>query len=649
MKNYCNTLGALGALATLMLAPLTCQAAWQAKGPVGVSIEAMAMDNSNEDLLFFGSGGIYSSSSGGTAWQYKKFRFRDVKALANNQNCTPPLLAAAWNEVYGSSDDGATWTIFQDSQPHNQESINAIATSSSCTLYYGTINGVYSTGTHGLAGEEISSLAVDQEGNVYAATEGGEIYKSTDDGVSWGTPILSGEVMVEALQAVGSNIVIAGALPNGFYWSEDGGATFEQRVNGLPGIDGSGLYAVEAVGMRDGKLYAVVITSIDPLTHTVYKSEDNGLNWTSTDSSITQSTEIRHLLINSSGTVYAGTDAGLYRSQDSGGSWTMLDPGVAAMGFNHQVTEDGEGTLFVNSVTAGVYASTDRGETWTPIGAGDAARAEVSVLVDAGDNLYNTDNNVGGVRKSVDRGQTWQRASNGLPSDMMGSLELYSEVYSLARDGNDRIYAGLDDGSVYFSDNKAQTWAVTAGPLPMASSRVNSLAGGSGGTVYAGTEMNGVYKSSNGGATWTQVNNGFEPPFSVSPGQLALDRSSGNLYVLLGGKLYTSGDDAANWSSITFTTNCTIPSAFTVDSRGTLYAVLCHGAVAKSTDKGATWSDMSDGFVQYDNVDGINIAGISTDSADNLFLVTTGSGIYKYDNPSSKWNLYLPAILDASR
>jgi ligand-binding sensor domain-containing protein len=60
----------------------------------------------------------------------------------------------------------------------------------------------------------------------------------------------------------------------------------------------------------------------------VYRSTDNGANWTAVNSGLTD-TPIHALATNGAG-VFAGTDAGVFRSSDNGASWSAVNSGLTS-------------------------------------------------------------------------------------------------------------------------------------------------------------------------------------------------------------------------------------------------------------------------------------------------------------------------------
>jgi hypothetical protein len=110
-------------------------------------------------------------------------------------------------------------------------------------------------------------------------------------------------------------------------------------------------------------------------------------------------------------------------------------------------------------------------------------------------NLFaGTDN--GGVFFSTNSGATWYDVSTGLRN---------ITVYSLAVSGTN-LFAGTLGGGVLLSTNNGTNWApVNTG---LTSTQILSLAV-SGTNIFAGTDYGGVCLSTNNGTSWTAVSTGL--------------------------------------------------------------------------------------------------------------------------------------------
>jgi photosystem II stability/assembly factor-like uncharacterized protein len=597
---------------------------WVAKGPAGSYIDTLFCDPTDPNKVYAGTnGGVFKTADLGSTWNYSGLKSRWVEALGAQPGCGG-LIAGAEREVHISTDGGGTWNLAFNNIP---DDIRAIAASPApaCVGYIGTKNGVYtSNDDFGLEGVEVSALAVDSAGNVYAASEEGGVFRSMDEGLSW-EPVLEDEA-VFAMIIDTNNYIFASAMGSGVLLSMDGGQSWEYRNNGLPEVEGApGIYMVLSLAKGgDGTLYAGAMTSAFPLAGAVYKSTDNGETWAPTNSAFGSTPE--SMCVTPANVLFVGTARGIFRTEDSGGTWADQTARISAVRITNTFTRIANGTLFVATDGQGALKSVNGGETWTAAGTGSPQEA-TDIIADPGGNLFIS--GFGGVYKSWDQGTTWMPSSDGLPQEQIGAAAIPAFVESLGMDGNGNLYAGLEEGTVYASADQGQTWGGTS-ELPFSGDpvAVSALLGAPGTTVYAATMGNGVFKSTDGGLTWEEKNTGLPENAYIAYKSLYLDSNTGNIYLsLLSGGLYRTADGGETWESFPVAeTEC--GNSVAVDAGNRLYAVACNSAVYVSEDNGATWQGLNDGLNPFAGVEGIHVTGI-TALGNTLLLATRSSGVMK--------------------
>lgn len=167
------------------------------------------------------------------------------------------------------------------------------------------------------------------------------------------------------------------------------------------------------------------------------------------------------------GALLAGTDAGLVRSTDGGASWTtVLDEMVRAL-VTDPTTPD---RLFAGTQPAALWRSDDGGLTW----------AELS-----------------GPGAPVERA-TWY-----LPGETPLETLPLARVAACLTDPRapGRIYAGIEVGGVWRSDDGGAHWQQRSAGLPSLAIHALALHPLEPETLFAATET-GVYRSVDGGAGW---------------------------------------------------------------------------------------------------------------------------------------------------
>ena len=235
----------------------------------------------------------------------------------------------------------------------------------------------------------------------YMGSTGGGVWKTEDCGSEW-TPISDGQI---ATGSIGS-IAVSDSNPD-IVWVGTGSAAIRSNV-----IIGRG----------------------------VYKSADAGKTWQLVG--LEESGQIGSVIIHPTnpeivwlaalGSPFGPNDErGIYKTTDGGKTWKK--------------------TLFVNNETGGrvlainpanpneLYAGMYRGfrKGWDIISGGPAAE--------------------GGIYKSSDGGDTWTKLSNGLPSNLIGKIDI-----DVARTNPRIVYAMVEapgeEGGLYRSDDGGASW-----------------------------------------------------------------------------------------------------------------------------------------------------------------------------------------------
>ena len=116
--------------------------------------------------------------------------------------------------------------------------------------------------------------------------------------------------------------------------------------------------------------------------HGIFRSTDNGENWTRMDNDLTMC-EVESFALNSSGHIFAGTSFGIYRSTDNGAgsygvwrstdngdSWTEISNGLPEYNSVLSLAVNSNGFIYAGTAGDGIYRSTDDGENWIQINNG---------------------------------------------------------------------------------------------------------------------------------------------------------------------------------------------------------------------------------------------------------------------------------------
>ncbi|MDZ7778978.1 MAG: hypothetical protein U5R14_03440 [Gemmatimonadota bacterium] len=233
----------------------------------------------------------------------------------------------------------------------------------------------------------------------------------------------------------------------------------------------------------------------------VWKTSNRGHSWENiSDEYFRDSPAIGAIRVAPSNTdiVYVGTGSdgirsniiigsGMYRSDDAGESWRHIGLAEAGQIGRMVVHPENPDVVYVGAVgnpfgpneERGLYKTTDGGETWEPkLQIADSVGV-YSVVMEPGDPdvIYATTwraqrdpwsiisgmeaSGGGGIYKSTDAGESWEKLTEGLPSGLIGKIDL-----TISDAAPRRIYALVEavdeERGVYRSDDAGRTWRQTS-------------------------------------------------------------------------------------------------------------------------------------------------------------------------------------------
>jgi len=305
---------------------------------------------------------------------------------------------------------------------------------------------------------------------------------------------------------------------------------------------------------------------------------------------------------------------GVFVSHDAGVSWQGL-PSDLDLGEPRGVEMDEVGNMFI-LMSDGLFTSTDHGVTWAELGEEEIG-AYAGTMVYSNGTLFvgRTD---GQANVSVDGGATF--TTTPIASDMfITSVDISADgstVYAILQDNSRTstvLYKSMDTGSTW---SEVDTSAVVTSPALLgiiAVDPVDPLH-----LIMTSSQAdNHPWRSTDGGDTWTELD---VTPFATA---ITFD-SSGREYL---GVDY-SDDGGANWSTINPTTPSSRVSGIVVPDPSNddiLYAG-SFAAIAISTDRGATWTDLNNGITA------VRVHQMSQSTDKNTVWAATNAGLAKTTN-----------------
>lgn len=446
-----------------------------------------------------------------------------------------------------------------------------------------------------------SSIEASSNGSVFVAGLN-HIWRSTNGGASWTSTVFpSADVRDIACNVLEPSRVIAiGDTTTGswsdvmFYWSEDGGATWNDQPYLVSGSEfhGQGVaFSRTDPGYNYQCMYAPDISS---RCHVFYSTWYGGYDISPSSTLCPFSIDGRP---GATGTIIVGTGGGILRTTNLGATWNTAT-GASDIFYDVSYSPANSSYAFASSALS-VYRSTDAGQSWTSSSSGLSGWTFLSAVPSCSDQntVYTTSS--AGFFRSTNAGVSWAPSNSGL---LIG----WSQALALPADQPQTVYQALTGMGVWKSIDNGTTWTQTTSPFVAGEICALAVNPDTGVEVFAlESELYGqprLYASTNGGTSWTNVDQHY-----ASAGALCADPVNGGTYWTAGSvasgsvqracvsRTTTSGPP---WERDTLTANdsrlysiAVAPSAV-----ATVYAggrELTSPAVYRTTNGGSTWTKMS--------------------------------------------------------
>jgi uncharacterized repeat protein (TIGR01451 family) len=494
---------------------------------------------------------------------------------------------------------------------------------------------IYSTFLGGSAVEQGLGIAVDAQGNVYVAGSS----TSTDFPLAvpfQGVKDAFEDAFVLKMNPAGTGLVYSTYFGGNGSDVANAIAIDSQGNAYIAGLTGSGSFPVTAGAFQTSKsgFIDAFVTKLNAsgsaLVYSTFVGGDNNENifGIAVDASgrayvvgRTDSTRLNFFPLQRSGSP-------VYKSTNSGGSWFASSTNLAPSLVNVlTIDPSSPGTIYAGT-NVGVFKTTDAGAHWNVTGSSPGPVTTNAIAVDpSNSSVVYAGALGGGVYKSTTGGTTYTQKITGLGSLLVNALAI--DPVSPAT-----IYVGTSSG-IFKSTNGADSWAEIRNGISGTSPRVNEIAIDpiNPNTVYIGTNR-GMFKTTNGGALWTQINGGAFSNFTPDVSALVIDPlNPSTLYAsarFANEVLFKTSNGGATWTGGSVGLTATLggqPFVPTINtlaidpvSTSTLYAATSLGAIFKSTNGGANWSQSNTGLSN------ITTNAVAVDRT-NPAIVYTGTNI----------------------
>jgi photosystem II stability/assembly factor-like uncharacterized protein len=579
----------------------------QSNGPYGGYIETVASTSDGETFATSLGVGMFRSSDNGTTWTQINSGLGDINTQAIAINSSNSIFVGTPSGIYRSDNYGDSWNLVSTGYTMD---VTALAIDGNGFVYAGTYDtGIYvsydggstwyqsSTTTYYISSFTCvsSTYTTSLYGDIFAATWGGGVIKSADGGITWismnsGLTVLD----IQSLVTGSSGYIYAGTYLGGAFRSTNGGSSWTAMNSGLTSTDIQCL-----IVKSNGYMYA---GSSD---QGMFRSTNSGSTWVQINTNLT-ATDIRSLHSNISGYVFAGTSGnGMFRITDGITSWTAINQGLTV--YVRSLAVNTNGDIYAGTYYCGVYRSTDNGNNWIQL-TNSPNFTFYSLVFNTSGYIFGATSS--GVYRSTDNGSTWTQTNVGL-----------TNTYALALAVNKTsgyLYVG-GEGGVYSSSNNGNSWSNIS--VGLNDTLVRALAINSLGYLFAGTYSGsgGIFRSTNGGAGWTQINSGLT---SMIIRSFAFNSSNTVFAGTAGSGIFRSTNNGSNWTAINIGLSDMYVNSMVFDNSGYLYAGTPDYGVAQSTNNGDSWADFNDGLSN------LYVIPLTVNSTGTLFAGTGGSGVF---------------------
>ena len=708
---------------------------WKLVGPGGGGwIQSLLASRHHRDTLFVGCdvGGFYRSDDGGASYAIHNTGFEDyfIESLAEHPVNPKILYAGCKSGVYKSLDGGLSWQWLREGfpplqeyaysamvskivlDPHNPETVYAAI--GQPREERGGQGAIYRSDNGGKTWRQIvrkgqlppdlliSDLTVhpQEPQRLLIATPKG-LFASKDGGATWAASNsgLPPHLRTRRLAQSPSQPEIvyvslkgkAGETPwqAGVYLSEDGGQTWQPRVNGLrqavgkPGTSDMLCAWVDALAVHPTRPEVVYAGGATWWDATVYKTEDGGLNWRRTFE-FGEKGNARHAWLDMWGpsvtcltlsqahpdTLCFGTSGYIYMTVDGGATWRQrytaerADGLISSTGLEvtclHTVAPHPrvKGCVFFGFYDIGLLVSEDGGASMRRCMKGiprtyDNSCFTVAFAEDDDAHVWagfgQWGSNAGLIAESRDAGRTWTPLNgegSGLPDARPRNLIRWMPLKDNPARKHRLLYVAEGQG-VFESVDDGATWSSRNKDLP--AERVSCLARDADSTnvVYAGVSSQGaepgaVFRSDDGCSTWRQVSGSGTHLAQVR--QLAA--KGGRVYAttrsaMVGKRFYTGGvfrgdDGGTVWQQVYTNRYC---EAVAIDPRhpDRVYVSLhdhpyhdrsTGGGVIASADGGVSWLSLTNETL---TCKGVTCIAADPQTPDRLWLGTGGNAVFVGD------------------
>ncbi|MBS1792250.1 MAG: hypothetical protein JSS81_00265 [Acidobacteria bacterium] len=400
----------------------------------------------------------------------------------------------------------------------------------------------------GPAGGDVRVVTIDprDKDHLYASTLDGQIYTSTDAGVTWSMVVnlnrpqlVLDQLMVDSRD---SRVLYASGHrhkePGGFFMSKDGGANWK-----------------EAKELRKTSIHSMRQSSKNPnlilvgTTDGMWKSENSGDDWKKIESATMPDTTIDSIAIDprDDNVIYAGTWWRAYKTTDGGKNWRLIKNGMIDDSDVFAITIDPRNAdHIIASACSGIYESYNTGELWKKMqGIPSQSRRTRDILQHP---------TLAGTVYAATTEGFWMTANGGKSWAITTQKDLEINSIAVHPDAPNRVFIGTNNYGVLVSNDGGRNFAPSSDSFTSRFAYTITADIDQPNRLYATTHNTAtgggfLFISNDGGTTWQRPKN--LDVVRVSPFALVQDRVNRNIfYMATNVGMYKSVDRGNSWTQM---------------------------------------------------------------------------------------------------
>ena len=450
---------------------------WSCIKSINTRINEIKIDS--ENTIYIGADdGIHVSQNFGTDWTKIDLDGGGVYAIgASNHD---EIYAGTYSGIYVSKDYGASWEF---SGLGDKEQIISIEVDQNGNLYAGMRDHtVFRSSDCGETWEKrddgipywasIQSIVCANNGDIYAASEFAGIYKSTNEGISWEQ--VSTYSHNVSMASYGGDFILVGSMVNGLIISSDNGANWELKSIGLHAM------TIRSI-VFDSKNHLYVCGTKSGIYH------HDGTGWSIFG---LNNDVIVKLIINDYDEIMALTQFEGLKATKDGVIWEQCNASWLGY-YGTSLDINDTGVLFCTN-GGKLYKSKDKsGKNWVLIGSEHGAR---SMTFGMNHKIYTA--NDAGFFSAMDSGSEWKQ---------LDDTAYTQSVYALAVNANQEIFWGTYGFGVYRYREDSDSLE----SLGLDNYHITSLIVTDNDHIFVSAAGDGVFYSEDNGGTWQKANQGL--------------------------------------------------------------------------------------------------------------------------------------------